>query len=88
MNSDQGGEPLQEEAEPGLKARGEAEPGPGAREERGAAEPASMVSLGLILAIIFPFRSMHGEMINEHLKKACVEKRATLRQASSQANPS
>ncbi|KAF5906755.1 la-related protein 4 isoform X1, partial [Clarias magur] len=44
MNSDQGGEPLQEEAEPGLKARGEAEPGPGAREERGAAEPASMVT--------------------------------------------
>ncbi|KAF4078023.1 hypothetical protein AMELA_G00194670 [Ameiurus melas] len=44
MNSDQGGEPLQEEAEPGLKARGEAEPGPGAREEVGAAESGSMVT--------------------------------------------
>lgn len=48
MNSDQGGEPLQEEAEPGLKARGEAEPGPRAREEVGAAESAgSMVKQGL-----------------------------------------
>lgn len=47
MNSDQGGEPLQEEAEPGLKARGEAEPGPRAREEVGAAESGSMVSQGL-----------------------------------------
>ncbi|XP_058265830.1 la-related protein 4 isoform X1 [Hemibagrus wyckioides] len=44
MNSDQGGEPLQEEAEPGLKARGEAEPGPRAREEVGASESGSMVT--------------------------------------------
>ncbi|XP_053499012.1 la-related protein 4 isoform X2 [Ictalurus furcatus] len=44
MNSDQGGEPLQEEAEPGLKARGEAEPGPRACEEVGAAESGSMVT--------------------------------------------
>ncbi|XP_053542042.1 la-related protein 4 isoform X3 [Ictalurus punctatus] len=44
MNSDQGGEPLQEEAEPGLKARGEAEPGPRAREEVGAAQSGSMVT--------------------------------------------
>lgn len=47
MNSDQGGEPLQEEAEPGLKSRGEAELGPRAREEVGAAESGSMVSQGL-----------------------------------------
>lgn len=49
MNSDQGGEPLQEEAEPGLKARGEAEaePRPRACEEVGAAESGSMVSQGL-----------------------------------------
>lgn len=47
MNSDQGGEPLQEEAEPGLEARGEAEPGPRACEEVAAAKAASMVSQGL-----------------------------------------
>ncbi|TSP79512.1 La-related protein 4 [Bagarius yarrelli] len=44
MSSDQGGEPLQEEAEPGLKARGEAEPGPSAREEVGATDSGSMVT--------------------------------------------
>ncbi|XP_060749478.1 la ribonucleoprotein 4Aa isoform X1 [Tachysurus vachellii] len=44
MNSDQGGEPLQEEAEPGLEARGEAEPGPRACEEVAAAKAASMVT--------------------------------------------
>ncbi|KAI5095624.1 la-related protein 4 isoform X2 [Silurus meridionalis] len=44
MNSDQGGEPLQEEAEPGLKARGEPEPAPIAREEVGVAESGAMVT--------------------------------------------
>lgn len=80
MNSDQGGEPLQEEAEPGLKARGEAEPGPRALEEVGAAESGSMVSQGLTFNFFngttsFPSdpQSLHREMNNEHLKKASVE---------------
>lgn len=44
MNSDQGGEPLQEEAEPGLKARGEAE----VEAEARPCEEGSMVSQGLV----------------------------------------